>query len=102
MANYQILNEQGEVVTTIVAEEDFVKEHYAHYVRLPDPVPMPPSNEQQSQQRKSAYINEADPIYFMAQREEATQEEWTAKIAEIKDRYPYYYDEQGNLIEAQE
>jgi hypothetical protein len=102
MANYQILNEQGEVVTTIVAEEDFVKEHYTHYLRLPEPKPVKPSNEQQSSQRKRAYADEADPIFFMSQREEATQEEWQAKITEIKERYPYYYDDEGNLLEAQE
>jgi hypothetical protein len=37
----------------------------------------------------------------MVQRGEATQEEWQAKITEIKERYPYYYDADGNLIKAQ-
>jgi hypothetical protein len=40
-------------------------------------------------QRKAAYQEEADPLFFMAQRGEATMEEWTAKVAEIKARYPY-------------
>jgi hypothetical protein len=61
----------------------------------------PPSNEEQSEFRKAAYTAEADPINFMMQRGEATEQEWLDKIAEIKTRYPYYYDEQGNLIEAQ-
>ena len=34
--------------------------------------------------RKAAYTAEADPIFFKFQRGEATQEEWLAKIAEIK------------------
>lgn len=38
--------------------------------------------------RKAAYQNEADPLYFKAQRGEATIDEWIAKIAEIKTRYP--------------
>ena len=38
--------------------------------------------------RKAAYQTEADPIFFKAQRGEATMEEWQAKIAEIKARYP--------------
>jgi len=38
--------------------------------------------------RKSAYINEDDPLFFKAQRGEATMEEWQAKIAEIKARFP--------------
>jgi hypothetical protein len=75
------------------------------WVVLPQyPTPAPvhmPSNAEQRNARQVAYQQEADPIFFMSQRGEATQEEWQAKIAEIKARYPYYYDEQGNLIEAQ-
>lgn len=39
--------------------------------------------------RHAAYTTEADPLFFMSQRGEATVEEWTAKVAEIKARYPY-------------
>jgi hypothetical protein len=38
--------------------------------------------------RKAAYIVEADPLFFKAQRGEATLQEWQDKIAEIKARYP--------------
>jgi hypothetical protein len=38
--------------------------------------------------RKAAYIAESDPLFFKAQRGEATMEEWQAKIAEIKARFP--------------
>lgn len=38
--------------------------------------------------RKTAYNLESDPIFFKAQRGEATTEEWLAKIAEIQARYP--------------
>lgn len=38
--------------------------------------------------RRAAYIVEADPLFFKAQRGEATVQEWQAKIAEIKERYP--------------
>jgi hypothetical protein len=38
--------------------------------------------------RKAAYIAEADPLFFKAQRGEATMQEWQDKIAEIKARYP--------------
>ena len=38
--------------------------------------------------RKQAYVDEADPLFFKAQRGEATQQEWLDKIAEIKSRYP--------------
>ena len=46
-------------------------------------------NFQQKQKREAAYKAEADPINFMYQRGEATQEEWLAKVADIKARFPY-------------
>ncbi len=39
--------------------------------------------------RAAAYRLEADPLFFKAQRGEATTDEWTAKVAEIKARFPY-------------
>jgi hypothetical protein len=38
--------------------------------------------------RKAAYIAEADPLFFRAQRGEVTEQEWLDKIEEIKKRYP--------------
>ena len=38
--------------------------------------------------RRAAYAAEADHLFFKAQRGEATQSEWLAKIAEIRARYP--------------
>jgi hypothetical protein len=38
--------------------------------------------------RRAAYAAEADPLFFKAQRGEATMAEWQAKVAEIKARYP--------------
>jgi hypothetical protein len=45
-------------------------------------------NEEAERERKAAYIAEADPLFFKAQRGEATLQEWQDKIAEIKARYP--------------
>lgn len=39
--------------------------------------------------RAAAYKLEADPLFFKAQRREATQQEWLDKVAEIQQRYPY-------------
>ena len=44
--------------------------------------------EQASAKRQQAYIADADPLFFKAQRGEATTEEWQAKVAEIKQRFP--------------
>jgi len=46
-------------------------------------------NEQARANRAAAYRVEADPIFFQAQRGDATVEEWQAKIDEIKQRFPY-------------
>jgi hypothetical protein len=55
---------------------------------LPPP-PVVPTKAEQEAKRKAAYTAEADPMFFMSQRGEATVEEWQAKVAEIKARYPY-------------
>lgn len=39
--------------------------------------------------RENAYRTESDPLFFKAQRGEATMDEWLALVAEIKVRYPY-------------
>ena len=41
-----------------------------------------------TENRRAAYIAEADPLFFKAQRGEATIEEWQEKVAEIKQRFP--------------
>jgi len=41
-----------------------------------------------TENRRAAYITEADPLFFKAQRGEATMEEWQEKVAEIKQRFP--------------
>lgn len=40
------------------------------------------------EKRKAAYVAEADPLFFKAQRGEASMTEWQAKVAEIKTRFP--------------
>ena len=56
---------------------------------MPPTPPSPPTKEQQERNRQIDYQQESDPLFFMAQRGEATMEEWEAKVAEIKARYPY-------------
>ena len=63
--------------------------------------PFRPSNYQQMQNRQFAYQKESDPIFFRYQRGDATEQEWKLAIEKIKLRYPYYFDVDGNLIEAQ-
>lgn len=38
-------------------------------------------------ERAYAYRNESDPLFFKAQRGEATMQEWLDKVAEIKARF---------------
>jgi hypothetical protein len=44
---------------------------------------------QAQQQRASAYAAEADPLFFKAQRGEVSMDDWTAKVEEIRQRFPY-------------
>ena len=38
--------------------------------------------------RQAAYIAEADPLFFKAQRNEIPMSDWLAKVQEIKTKYP--------------
>ena len=58
----------------------------AGFYELP---PIPPTREQQSSLRSTAYRAESDPVFFKAQRGEATMDEWLAIVEDIKARYPY-------------
>ena len=39
--------------------------------------------------RAAAYAQEADSLFFKAQRDEAELTEWEDKVQEIRDRFPY-------------
>lgn len=58
----------------------------------PAPEPAPPTAEDiaaaVSSARMNAYSRESDPLFFKAQRGEASMDEWLAKVAEIKARFP--------------
>jgi hypothetical protein len=45
------------------------------------------------QARAAAYAAEADPLFFKAQRGEATIEEWQSTVADIRARFPYPNEE---------
>lgn len=49
----------------------------------------PPTRAEQEANRQRAYSAEADPIAMQMLRDEATKDEWLAKIEEIKARFPY-------------
>ena len=102
MVNSYGVIEGGVVVNAVLAEEDFAAEQ--GWVLLPEgvgptwlydgstfsaPLPYVPTREEQEAKRATAYRVEADPLFFKAQRGEATTEEWQAKISEIKARFPY-------------
>ncbi len=56
-----------------------------------EPLPyVPPSvtQEQINSFRAAAYREESDPLFFKYQRDETTKEEWLAKVAEIRARFP--------------
>jgi len=40
-------------------------------------------------QRKNAYTQEADPLFFSYQRGEATEQDWLDAVESIRTRFPY-------------
>ena len=94
--------EAGVVANVALAEADFAAEQ--GWVLLPHgvilgstydgetfgpPLGVVPTHEEQEAKRAAAYRQEADPLFFQAQRGKATQQEWLDKIAEIEARFPY-------------
>lgn len=67
------------VITGEVTENEYTSEDFFSA----------PTLEQQRSNRAAAYRTEADPLFFKAQRGEATEAEWLALVAEIKARFPY-------------
>lgn len=99
--SYGIITD-GVVVNAVLAEEDFAAEQ--GWVLLPEgvgptwlydgstfsaPLPYVPTRKEQEAKRAAAYRAEADPLFFMSQRGEATMDEWLALVAKIKARFPY-------------
>jgi hypothetical protein len=80
-----IINIQNGEVTSVelTAEEIAARDAYNQNV-LPAEL-----KKEVELKRSAAYATEADPLFFKAQRGEATTDEWTAKVAEIKARFPY-------------
>lgn len=101
MVNSYGIIKNGIVINAVLAEAKFAE--YG-WVLLPEgvgpnwlydgstftaPPPYVPPKNVQSAARAEAYRTEADPLFFMSQRGEATTDEWLAKVEEIKLRYPY-------------
>lgn len=83
---------------TVYWMPDFSKHTMDQLGELPDgamlqepPAPEPTAEEiaaAVTAARGRAYQKESDPLFFKAQRGEATMDEWLAKVAEIKARIP--------------
>jgi len=60
------------------------------YPILIDPPPLTAEQIQEAvtAARAAAYVKESDPLFFKYQRGEVLKEDWLAKVAEIKARYP--------------
>lgn len=77
-----------EVITNASTGEQTIRPYTAEEIAAVIAASTPTFAQQQTA-RAEAYRNEADPLFFKAQRGEATVEEWQAKVAEIKARFPY-------------
>jgi hypothetical protein len=88
-ANSQFTLPNGDVVSPAYAGWSNGEYTLVEAPPVPPTPPSPPTQADQEANRRFAYTQESDPIFFMAQRGEATMAEWEAKVAEIKARYPY-------------
>lgn len=83
-------------------QEYHIEDDGTYYKTVKNPEPLPPTKEEQEQNRANAYQQEVDPITAHIQRlrdMEQTEEiiaeieqliiERDAKVEEIKERYPY-------------
>lgn len=52
------------------------------------PLELPTFSPDYAELRAAAYRTEADPLFFKSQRGECSIEDWQAKIAEIRARFP--------------
>jgi hypothetical protein len=75
------------------SQDEFIKEglipisqHEAMFLTNP-PETLEEINQRIELQRKFAYQNESDPLFFKAQRGEIPLSDWLAKVEEIKQRY---------------
>lgn len=78
------------LVQTEVIYDDKVEVRFVATTMTPDEINTYKQNKNSAseQLRASAYKKESDPLFFKAQRGESTIEEWLAKVAEIKSRFP--------------
>jgi hypothetical protein len=87
------LHQDGNYANKVGTLESHNVESSAEYLawlsagNTPQPADPPPAPDY-SALRRAAYAAESDPLFFMAQRGEATQQQWLDKIAEIKSRWP--------------
>lgn len=69
--------------------DGWMMEQIPEPIAAPEPEPIPQSPPLDARYlRQQAYMREADPLFFKAQRGEATIESWHEKIAEIRLRHP--------------
>lgn len=117
--NWKILKtEAGEKADEYAAVADWcnegqeyhIEEQGDYYAVVKNPEPLPPTKEEQEQNRARAYQEEVDPITSHIQRlrdMEQTEEieaeianliaERDAKVEEIKQRYPYPVDNSEDI-----
>jgi len=77
-----------EVITDATTGQQTIRPYTAEEIAAAIAASIPTLAQQQAA-RAVAYRNESDPLFFQAQRGEATKQEWLDKIAEIQARFPY-------------
>lgn len=69
--------------------EDTPKPTEDELLSLWDEVQTETFNKNAERQRRIAYRDEVDPIFFQWQRGEATEQDWRDAIVRVRERFPY-------------
>lgn len=98
MINYKLIKNSANEICAISCSTgwqfppDPANTDFQEYLKWVDdgnePLEADPLPDNSDALRAAAYISESDPLFFKAQRGEATMDQWLAKVQEIKNRYP--------------
>lgn len=69
---------------------DIIEKDYESWLKVAQKQYAEKFNKEQEEKRKQAYREEADPVFFKAERGEKEKVEWEDKVKKIKKKYPYF------------
>jgi len=69
---------------------DLIEKDYESWLKVAEKQYAEKWDKEQEEKRKQAYKEEADPLFFKAQLDEKSSNDWKDKVEEIRNKYPYF------------